>query len=48
MSNFREMRFEFLKFESLAASDRLVAFGKITTAAKHFQDIKLGPNARVS
>ena len=37
-----------LRFESLASSDRLGAFWKITTAVEHCQDIKLGPNARAS
>ena len=29
-----------LRFESLAGSDRLCAFGEITTAAEHCHDIK--------
>ena len=43
MSNLLAYR---LRFESLAASDRFSALGKITTATEHCQDIKLGPNAR--
>ena len=35
-----------LRCESLAASDRPGASGKITTVPKYCQDVKLGPNAR--